>query len=181
MWLSLVERHVRDVEAVGSSPVTSTSVTLDPKSLWIQRRFLFAQLCVAQLCSAHRTKALQWVKVPMRDAGPNFALGSALFISSAQLCVAQLCSVHRTKALQWVKVPMRDAGPKFALGSASLFVCTVVRCATVQCAQDEWFSMAQNFILSVSGALNFRVLMLSDAYAWHTAGSTLCRAHVCAI
>ena len=116
-----------------------------------------------------------------RDAGPKFALGSALFISSAQLCVAQLCSVHRTKALQWVKVPMRDAGPKFALGSASLFVCTVVRCATVQCAQDEWFSMAQNFILSVSGALNFRVFMLSGAYAWHTAGSTLCRAHVCAI
>ena len=24
VWLSLVERHVRDVEAVGSSPVTST-------------------------------------------------------------------------------------------------------------------------------------------------------------
>ena len=98
-----------------------------------------------------------------RDAGLNFALGSALFISSAQLCVAQLCSAHRTRGLIWLKVPMRDAGPKFALGSASLFVCTVVRCATVQCAQDEWFSMAQNFILSVSGALNFRVLMLSGA------------------
>ena len=122
MWLSLVERHVRDVEAVGSSPVTSTSVTLDPISHWVQRRFLFAQLCVAQLCSALRTKALQWVKVPMRDAGLNFALGSALFISSAQLCVAQLCSVHRTKALQWVKVPMRDAGSKVALDSA-LFLC----------------------------------------------------------
>ena len=80
-----------------------------------------------------------------RDAGLNFALGSALFISSAQLCVAQLCSAHRTKALQWVKVPMRDAGPKFALGSASLFVCTVVRCATVQCAQDEWFVVVQGF------------------------------------
>lgn len=25
VWLSLVERHVRDVEAVGSNPVTSTS------------------------------------------------------------------------------------------------------------------------------------------------------------
>ena len=25
VWLSLVERHVRDVEAVGSSPVTSTT------------------------------------------------------------------------------------------------------------------------------------------------------------
>ena len=104
-----------------------------------------------------------WLKVPMRDAGLNFALGSALFISSAQLCVAQLCSALRTSGLLWFKVLQRDAGPKFALGSASLFVCTVVRCATVQCAQDEWFSMAQNFILSVSGALKFRVLMLSGA------------------
>ena len=25
VWLSLVERHVRDVEAVGSNPVTSTT------------------------------------------------------------------------------------------------------------------------------------------------------------
>lgn len=57
-----------------------------------------------------------------RDAGPNFALGSALFISSAQLCVAQLCSAHRTRGLIWLKVPMRDAGSKVALDSA-LFLC----------------------------------------------------------
>ncbi len=36
----MVERHVRDVEAVGSSPVTSTSVTLDPNPHWVQR-YLF--------------------------------------------------------------------------------------------------------------------------------------------
>ena len=57
-----------------------------------------------------------------RDAGSNFALGSALFISSAQLCVAQLCSAHRTRGLIWLKVPMRDAGSKVALDSA-LFLC----------------------------------------------------------
>ncbi len=103
MWLSLVERHVRDVEAVGSSPVTSTSVTLDPKSLWIQRRFLFAQLCVAQLCSALRTKALQWVKVPMRDAGSKVALDSALFLclfsdegaAYAYFCRTEMHEVHK--------------------------------------------------------------------------------------
>ena len=65
---------------------------------------------------------MQWLKVPMRDAGLNFALGSALFISSAQLCVAQLCSAHRTRGLIWLKVPMRDAGLNFALDSA-LFLC----------------------------------------------------------
>ena len=78
-------------------------VTPDPNPHWVQRRFLFAQLCVAQLCSALRTKALQWFKVLQRDAGLNFALGSA-----------------------------------------SLFVCTVMRCATVQCAQDALFDMAQS-------------------------------------
>lgn len=103
MWLSLVERHVRDVEAVGSSPVTSTSVTLDSISHWVQRRFLFAQLCVAQLCSALRTKALQWVKVPMRDAGSKVALDSALFLclfsdegaAYAYFCRTEMHEVHK--------------------------------------------------------------------------------------
>ena len=78
-------------------------MTLDLKSLWIQRRFLFAQLCVAQLCSAHRTRGLIWLKVPMRDAGPKVALGSALFLclfsdegaAYAYFCRTEMHEVHK--------------------------------------------------------------------------------------
>lgn len=41
VWLSLVERYVRDVEAAGSNPVTSTtSVTLDTvrAPMWMDAR-----------------------------------------------------------------------------------------------------------------------------------------------
>lgn len=62
-----------------------------------------AQLCVAQLCSAHRTRGLIWLKVPMRDAGLNFALGSALFLclfsdegaAYAYFCRTEMHEVHK--------------------------------------------------------------------------------------
>ena len=40
VWLSLVERCVRDAEAVGSSPVTSTNYTKIPFS-YMKRVFLY--------------------------------------------------------------------------------------------------------------------------------------------
>ena len=62
-----------------------------------------AQLCVAQLCSAHRTRGLIWLKVPMRDAGSKVALDSALFLclfsdegaAYAYFCRTEMHEVHK--------------------------------------------------------------------------------------
>lgn len=77
MWLSLVERHVRDVEAVGSSPVTSTtSVTLDPKSLWIQRYFYVCSR--TRGLRMHIFAARRCMKYIKKDAKLHFYLSDRL-------------------------------------------------------------------------------------------------------
>lgn len=102
-------------------------MTLDLKSLWIQRRFLFAQLCVAQLCSALRTKALQWFKVLQRDAGLNFALHVVLWVQRYLFLLHSYalrnCAVRTGRRLcSGSGFYSDDAGAKVALGSA-LFLC----------------------------------------------------------
>ena len=59
MWLSLVERHVRDVEAAGSNPVISTKKS--PKAFALGDFFVMIgyRTCGSVLCNAQKLKLLE--------------------------------------------------------------------------------------------------------------------------